>query len=130
MKHNRIRYSTRVSLVIALFFVLFSAGLMPAIGQDSSQNPPYGYDQGVWVLKDKTSTIEKDEDNCVYTSVLSVGVESVTAETSWDDACGGRMQWSLLRDLLLDKPAFRPDARHKAKYNRDCQSGRWSKLRR
>jgi len=35
MKFNRIYYSIRVSLVIALLFVLLSVGLMPAVGQQA-----------------------------------------------------------------------------------------------
>lgn len=94
MKFNRILYSIKVNLVIALFFVLFSVGLMPAIAQDSSQTPPYGYDQGVWVLTDKTSTIEQSESSTGqygYFHTLSVRENSVTGSTSWRDSdCSGQ----------------------------------------
>jgi hypothetical protein len=46
MEFNRIHYSIKISLVIALFFVMLSVGCMAAIAQDSN---------GVWVLTNKSS---------------------------------------------------------------------------
>jgi len=57
---------------------------------ESSQTPPSGYDQGVWVLTEKKSTVEKKGDTNCYTYALSVGGNTVTGLTSWDDStCGG-----------------------------------------
>lgn len=91
MKVNRIHYSIRLSLLIALFFVLFSVGFMPAIAQDSSQTPPHGYDQGVWVLTNRTSTLTQANDTPFYQVTLSVTGNSVTSSTSWiDSSCSGQ----------------------------------------
>jgi hypothetical protein len=90
MKVNRIHYSIS-GLLIALFFVLFSVGLMPAIADYPARG---GYDQGVWVLTDRTSTIEQSESSpgeYGYFHTLSVTGKSVTGSTSWSDtSCSGQ----------------------------------------
>jgi len=52
-------HSIRIGLVLGIASILLSCGFLSAVGQDSSPNPPYGYDRGAWVLTDKTPVIEE-----------------------------------------------------------------------
>jgi hypothetical protein len=78
--------SMRIGLVLGITFILLSCGFLPAIGQDSPQSPPHGYDQGVWVLTDKKSTVEKDNgDLGFYSCALNVNVAENSVTTSCSD---------------------------------------------
>jgi FecR protein len=87
---TRFRYrSIRMAIVSALLLVLLTLCTEIALSEESSSSQPYGKDLGVWVLQNRTSTIEQKADDDCYSRQLQIAANSVTGSTSWDDACMG-----------------------------------------
>jgi hypothetical protein len=78
-------HSIRISLVLGITFILLSCGFLPAIGQDSPQNPPGGYDKGVWVLTNKTPYFMYP--NSEDAKRFSVSGNSITVRQNWMAHC-------------------------------------------
>jgi tetratricopeptide (TPR) repeat protein len=104
--------SMRIGLVLGIAFILLSCGFLPVIGQDLSQNPPSGYDKGVWVLTGRTIEEGESEPNCgnpaFYTCPRpTISANSVVAPYSWNDGdgkCHGEVlyttTWTALPSVL------------------------------
>jgi len=75
----------RIGLVLGITFILLSCGFLPAIGQDSPQNPPGGYDKGVWVLTNKTPYFMYP--NSEDAKRFSVSGNSITVRKDWMAHC-------------------------------------------
>jgi hypothetical protein len=104
--------SMRIGFVLGIAFILLSCGFFPVIGQDLSQNPPSGYDKGVWVLTGRTIEEGESEPNCgnpaFYTCPRpTISANSVVAPYSWNDGdgkCHGEVlyttTWTALPSVL------------------------------
>jgi S-layer protein (TIGR01567 family) len=82
--------SIRIGLVLGIVFILLSCGFLPAIGQDSPQNPPGGYDKGVWVLTNKTPYFMYPNSDAPKRFLINGN--SITVRYNWSAPCseGGR----------------------------------------
>ena len=77
--------SMRIALVLGTISILLSNGILPAIAQDSPQNPPFGYDKGVWVLTNKAPHFDYPDSDAPKR--FSVGGNSISVRLDWIAQC-------------------------------------------
>ena len=98
--------SMRIALVLGIISILLSNGFLPAIAQDSPQNPPFGYDKGVWVLTNKAPHFDYPDSDAPKR--FSVGGNSITVRYDWIAQCsseGNRPAYYLGTSTWTEPPS-------------------------